>query len=163
MGVRKTNGLSEAVTGPAQLESDDHVPSVRPHVSEESHSVPLGRSLACSVLNSRQSPVVGESRHTRLEAAGGCPFHGFEWPADTPRLRRVAGNRCGLALDRVDPCGMEEAGREVDMLACPLAKKLSYFIRASLPVMAFVIPDHPQGMSYAEWSHYRIFHNFKST
>jgi hypothetical protein len=48
---------------------------------------------------------------------------------------------------------MEEAGRKVDMEACATAKGLSYFIRSADPVIAFVVPDHPEGVPYAAWWH----------
>lgn len=80
-----------------------------------------------------------------------CPFYGFSWPPATSRLVHVAGNRCGLALDRDDPCAMEEAGRAVDMEACPMAKGLSFFVRSAGPRITFVVPEHPEGLSYAAW------------
>jgi hypothetical protein len=91
-----------------------------------------------------------DSRHTR-QGGVRCPFYGFAWPAATSRLLHVDGNRCGLALDRVEPCAMEEAGREVDMEMCPTAQKLAHFVHIAAPVIAFVLPDHPEGLSYAAW------------
>jgi len=46
---------------------------------------------------------------------------------------------------------MEEAGVEVNMVMCPTALRLSQFVRLAAPVIAFVVPDHPEGLSYAEW------------
>ena len=46
---------------------------------------------------------------------------------------------------------MEEAGRDVDMGACPMADRLGHFIRSAAPVIAFVTPDHPEGLPYAVW------------
>ena len=80
-----------------------------------------------------------------------CPFYGFVWPAATSRLQHVDGNQCGLVLDRVESCAMEEAGLEVNMEMCPTALRLSQFVRLAAPVIAFVVPDHPEGLSYAEW------------
>ena len=91
-----------------------------------------------------------EFGHTPKKPGVRCPFYGFAWPAGSPRLLQVAGNRCGLALDRVEPCGMEAAGREIDMEACPTALRLSQFIHLAGPVIAFVTPDHPEGISYTE-------------
>jgi hypothetical protein len=88
---------------------------------------------------------------TQRQAGIRCPFYGFAWPEGSSRLQHVAGNRCGLALDRVEPCAMEEADQEVDMEACPTAKGLSYFVRSAGPVIAFVVPDHPEGVPYAAW------------
>jgi len=93
--------------------------------------------------------------HPRQQPSVKCPFYGFEWPADTSRLVHVSGNRCGLALDRVEPCAMEQAGREVEIESCPTAKSLAYFIRSAGPVIAFVSPEHPEGLSYAAWSRCR--------
>ena len=92
-----------------------------------------------------------EFPHTRRQAVIRCPFYGFAWPERSSRLQHVAGNRCGLVLDRVEPCAMEQADREVDMEACATAKGLLYFIRAAGPVIAFVVPDHPEGVPYAAW------------
>ena len=80
-----------------------------------------------------------------------CPFYGFEWPEGTSRLQHVAGDRCGLALDRVESCAMEEAGREINIEMCQTAQGLSHFVRLAIPVVAFVMPDHPEGLSYAAW------------
>lgn len=95
--------------------------------------------------------VMNEIRRNRPEAGARCPFYGFVWPEASSRLFQVAGNRCGLALDRVEPCAMEQAGHEVDMETCPRANALGHFIRSADPVMSFVIQDHPEGLSYAEW------------
>jgi hypothetical protein len=46
---------------------------------------------------------------------------------------------------------MEESGRDVDMRVCPVADKLAHFIRSAGPVIAFVTPDHPEGLSYNAW------------
>ena len=46
---------------------------------------------------------------------------------------------------------MEEAGREVNMQACPMADRLVHFIRSAAPVIAFVTPDHPEGLPYTVW------------
>jgi hypothetical protein len=97
-----------------------------------------------------------EFRHTREKGGVKCPFYGFAWPASTSRLLHVSGNRCGLALDRFEPCAMEEAGQEVDMQECPTAKRLAHFVRLAGPVIAFVTPDHPEGLSYAEWWRYTM-------
>lgn len=80
-----------------------------------------------------------------------CPFYGFSWPAASIRLSHEGGNRCGLALDRVESCAMEEAGRDVNMQTCPVADRFAHFIRAASPVIAFVTPDHPEGLPYAAW------------
>ena len=93
---------------------------------------------------------MAEVPHTRQQVVR-CPFYGFGWPAATPRLMQVAGNQCGLALDRNEPCAMEEAGMEVDMEMCPTAQRLVHFIRSAGPVITFVVPDHPEGLSYAAW------------
>jgi len=91
-----------------------------------------------------------EVRQTRQQGVR-CPFYGFAWPAATSRLQHVAGNQCGLALDRVESCAMDEAGREVNMEMCPTAQRLAHFVHLAGPVIAFVVPDHPEGLSYAEW------------
>jgi hypothetical protein len=92
-----------------------------------------------------------EFRHSRQQSGPRCPFYGFEWPAASLRLQRVGGNRCGLALDRVESCGMEEAGSDVDMQACPMAERFAHFIRSAGPVIVFVTPEHPEGLPYAAW------------
>ena len=80
-----------------------------------------------------------------------CPFYGFEWPAASHRLVQVAGNQCGLALDRVESCAMEEECRAVDMENCPTAQRLEHFILAASSVMVFVTANHPEGLPYAVW------------
>lgn len=96
---------------------------------------------------------VNEFWRSKPQSGARCPFYGFAWPAASHRLTQEGGNRCGLALDRVDSCAMEEAGLEVDMMACPMADKLAHFVRSAAPVIAFVTPDHPEGLSYGEWWH----------
>ena len=80
-----------------------------------------------------------------------CPFYGFGWPAATRLLLQEPGNRCGLALDRVQGCTMEEAGRPADMKLCPLAEELAHFIRCASPVIAFATQEHPDGLPYPAW------------
>ena len=80
-----------------------------------------------------------------------CPFYGFRWPEASCQLFQVTGNQCGLALDRVEPCAMEEAGQKVDMEACSAAKELAHFIRSADPVISFVILGQREGLSYADW------------
>jgi hypothetical protein len=46
---------------------------------------------------------------------------------------------------------MEEAGRDVNMQACPVADRLVHFISSATPVIAFVTPDHPQGLPFDVW------------
>jgi hypothetical protein len=94
---------------------------------------------------------MSEFGHTAQPAGVRCPFYGFVWPAATSRLQHVAGNRCGLALDRVEACAMEAAGLEVDVRMCPAAQRLEHFIHSAGPVMAFVTPDYPEGLPYSEW------------
>jgi hypothetical protein len=89
--------------------------------------------------------------HSQVQPGARCPFYGFAWPEASLRLLHEGGNRCGLALDRVESCAMEEAGRDVDMQACPMADRFVHFIRAAGPVIAFVTPDHPEGLPYAAW------------
>ena len=96
-------------------------------------------------------PGVNEFWHSKPQGGARCPFYGFAWPVASHRLIHEGGNRCGLALDRVDSCAMEEAGRDVNMQACPIADGLANFIRAAAPVIAFVTPDHPEGLPYAVW------------
>ena len=98
----------------------------------------------------RLSSVMCDFPHKRQQGVR-CPFYGFAWPAATSRLQHVDGNQCGLALDQVESCAMEEAGLEVDIEMCPTALRLSQFVRLAAPVIAFVVPDHPEGLSYAEW------------
>ena len=88
---------------------------------------------------------------SRQQLGARCPFYGFGWPAASHLLLHEGGNRCGLALDRVESCAMEEAGRDVDMQACPMADKFAHFIRLASPVIAFVTPDHPEGLPYDAW------------
>ena len=107
--------------------------------------------MALEISSSGVNSVMNERSHTRQEAVVRCPFYGFAWPEKTSRLRHVAGNRCGLALDRFEPCAMEAAGREVDMEECPTAARLAYFVRSAGPVIAFITPEHPEGLSYAAW------------
>ena len=89
--------------------------------------------------------------HTR-EQRSKCPFYGFTWPSSTSRLQYVGGNRCGLALDRVEGCSMEAAGDEADIDRCPTGKELSRFVRLAAPVIAFVTPEHPEGVPYSKWN-----------
>ena len=96
---------------------------------------------------------VNEFWHSEPQGGARCPFYGFAWPAASHRLVHQGGNRCGLALDRADSCAMEEAGRDVDVRACPMADRLAYFISSAAPVIAFVTPDHPEGLSYGAWWH----------
>jgi hypothetical protein len=84
----------------------------------------------------------GEAQRTDVR----CPFYGFGWPAATRLLLQEPGNRCGLALDRVQRCTMEEAGRPADMKLCPLAEELAHFIRCASPVIAFATQEHPDGL-----------------
>jgi|SRR5882724_5771208 len=91
--------------------------------------------------------------YSRQQRGARCPFYGFAWPAASLRLLHEGGNRCGLALDRVESCAMEEAGRDVDMQACPMADRFAHFILSAGPVIAFVTPDHPEGLPYAAWWH----------
>jgi hypothetical protein len=119
-------------------------------VSGGRHSSPLGDPTAYGVFSFGLSSVMDDLCHARKQGVR-CPFYGFAWPAGTSRLVHVAGNRCGLALDRVESCAMEEAGREVDMEKCPTAQTLAHFVRLAAPVIAFVVPDHPEGLSYAAW------------
>jgi len=99
----------------------------------------------------RQVSEMDDFGNARPQAVVRCPFYGFTWPEATRRLLHVPGNRCGLALDRFEPCAMEEAGREVDMDECPTAERLSHFIRSAGPVIAFITPEHPEGLSYTAW------------
>jgi hypothetical protein len=99
---------------------------------------------------------VNEFWHSTPQGAR-CPFYGFAWPAASHRLVHEGGNRCALALDRFESCAMEEAGRDVDMQACPMADRLVYFIRSASPVIAFVTPDHPEGLPYVVWFHRSMF------
>ena len=46
---------------------------------------------------------------------------------------------------------MEAAGQDVDLQACPMADRFAHFIGAAGPVIAFVTPDHPEGLPYASW------------
>ena len=94
---------------------------------------------------------VNEFRHSKPQRCARCPFYGFAWPAASLRLIHEGGNRCGLALDRVESCAMEEAGRIVNMQACPVADRLDHFIRSAAPVIAFVTPDHAEGLPYDVW------------
>lgn len=87
----------------------------------------------------------------RIRPSVRCPFYGFVWPEDSRQLFQVMGNQCGLALDRVEPCAMEEGGENVDMEACSAAKKLAHFIRSADPVISFVILGQHEGLSYADW------------
>ena len=96
-------------------------------------------------------PGVEESCNSREQPRGMCPFYGFSWPAASLRLKQEGGNRCGLALDRIAPCAMEEAGLDVDIRMCPMADRMEHFIRCASPVIAFVTPDHPEGLPYIEW------------
>ena len=82
-----------------------------------------------------------------------CPFYGFAWPAASLRLIQEGGNRCALGLDRVESCAMEEGGRDVNMQVCPIANRFAHFISSAAPVIAFVTPDHPEGLPYAVWWH----------
>src|SRR5947209_5103551 len=95
-------------------------------------------------------PGVYDSSHSRQSGAR-CPFYGFSWPAASLRLRFEGGNRCGLALDQIAPCAMEEAGWDVDIRRCPVADKMVHFIRCASPGITFATPDHPEGLPYAEW------------
>jgi hypothetical protein len=92
-----------------------------------------------------------ELRHSKPQRYTRCPFYGFAWPAASLRLIHEGGNRCGLALDRVESCAMEEAGRDVNMQACPVADRLDHFILLAAPVIAFVTPEHPEGVPYDVW------------
>ena len=83
-----------------------------------------------------------------------CPFYGFAWPAATHRLLQMPGNQCGLALDRVEPCRMETAGEAVDIDLCPAAITSGQFIRMASPVIVFLTPEHPEGLSYPDWLRY---------
>jgi hypothetical protein len=94
---------------------------------------------------------IDQSCHSRQRPVARCPFYGFAWPAASRRLLHEGGNRCGLALDRVEPCVMEEAGLDVDMEACPTVYTFAHFIRSAGPVIAFVTPDHPEGLPYDAW------------
>jgi len=96
-------------------------------------------------------PGVDDPCHSRQHQGASCPFYGFEWPAASLRLQHEGGNRCGLALDRIAPCAMEEAGWNADIRMCPMADKMAHFIRCASPVITFVTPDHPEGLPYAEW------------
>ena len=96
-------------------------------------------------------PGIGELCDWRQKLGERCPFYGFSWPAASIRLQHEGGNRCGLALDRIAPCVMEEAGRDVDIRMCQMADKMVHFIHCASPVIAFVTPDHPEGLPYAEW------------
>jgi len=98
-------------------------------------------------------PRANEFWRSKPQRNARCPFYGFAWPAASLRLMQEGGNRCGLALDRADSCAMEDAGRDINMQACPLADKLVHFIRSAEPVIAFVTPDHPEGLPYAVWWH----------
>jgi hypothetical protein len=46
---------------------------------------------------------------------------------------------------------MEAAGQDADLQACPMAGRFAHFISAAGPVIAFVTPDHPEGLPYAAW------------
>ncbi len=96
-------------------------------------------------------PGVDKVCHSRQQPRAKCPFYGFSWPAASLRLQHEGGNRCGLALDRIATCAMEEAGWDVDIRMCRMADKMVHFIRCATPVIAFVTPDHPEGLPYAEW------------
>ena len=96
-------------------------------------------------------PGMDEFCDSRQQPCRRCPFYGFSWPAASLRLQHEGGNRCGLALDRIAPCAMEEAGWDVDIRMCLMADKMVHFIRCASPVIAFVTPDHPEGLPYAEW------------
>ena len=98
-------------------------------------------------------PAVNQSWHSNPPSGTGCPFYGFAWPADSRRLIHEGGNRCGLALDRFDACAMEQAGCNVNMHACPMVHQFADFIRSAAPVIAFVTPDHPEGLPYSVWWH----------
>ena len=98
-------------------------------------------------------PRANEFWRSKPQRNARCPFYGFAWPAASLRLMQEGGNRCGLALDRADSCAMEDAGWDINMQACPLADKLVHFIRSAEPVIAFVTPDHPEGLPYAVWWH----------
>lgn len=148
MSIRDTNGLFGGCDWHGDIEADRCVPSDTPETSEASHSSPLGRSAASEI--SGFNPGMEGFRHRR-QADIRCPFYGFSWPEGSSRLIKVAGNRCGLALDRVESCAREEAGHAVDMEACARAKGLSYFIRSAGPVIAFVLPNCPEGLPYNAW------------
>ncbi len=102
-------------------------------------------------------PGVDEYCHSRRQPGRRCPFYGFAWPAASLRLQYEGGNRCGLALDRIAPCAMEEAGWNVDIRMCPMADKMVHFIRCASPVIGFVTPEHPEGLSYSEWRRRTLF------
>ena len=92
-----------------------------------------------------------ETCYSPEQSCARCPFYGFSWPAASLRLQYEGGNRCGLALDRIASCAMEEAGWDVDLRMCRTADKMAHFIRCASPAIAFVTPDHPEGLKYDEW------------
>jgi hypothetical protein len=116
--------------------------------SPGSHSSPLD-----AVWGHHMGSGGNEFWHSKPQDGARCPFYGFAWPASSHRLIHVGGNRCGLALDRLDSCAMEEAGRDVNMQACPMADRFAHFIGSAASVIAFVTPDHPEGLPYGVWLH----------
>jgi hypothetical protein len=137
------NGLTEAVTLPVSnpsLGGGARFPG-------SSHSSPLD-----FIEGIRLNMKSGRQRRGNAEQPGvRCPFYGFGWPAATRLLLQERGNRCGLALDRVQPCTMEETGSVADMQRCPMAEELAHFIRCASPVIQFATPEHPDGLPYAAW------------
>ena len=125
------------------------------HVLPGSHSSPLG--VFFQVSSRYMGSGVNKFWHSKPQRGARCPFYGFAWPAASLRLIHGGGNRCGLALDRVDSCVMEEAGRDVNMQGCPIADRLVHFICSAAPVIAFITHDHPEGVPYAVWW-YRTMH-----
>ena len=59
-----------------------------------------------------------------------CPFYGYRWPDNTPRLRRGCDDECGLDFDENGPCAMESGGDVPDYFRCPLAKQMRAALRA---------------------------------
>jgi hypothetical protein len=67
----------------------------------------------------------------------GCPFYGHRWPERSPLLRAVGGNECGLDFDRHGPCAMEQADRNIDYFACPVALDRQSLLSAARYVISF--------------------------
>jgi len=49
---------------------------------------------------------------------------------------------------------METAGEAVDIDLCPAAITSGQFIRMASPVIVFLTPEHPEGLSYPDWLRY---------